>query len=95
MRFLRQRLGGFAFLVSPFGIPAIADWFMDRLCSLLDLLNAEQEYHNARFENIDSAHELQKLAVECWYQSGRLGEVFELDLQPRQGVQAMMQRAAR
>ena len=63
--------------------------------SLLDLLNAEQEYHNARFENIDSAHELQKLAVECWYQSGRLGEVFELDLQPRQGVQAMMQRAAR
>jgi len=34
LRFLRQRLGGFAFLVSPFGIPAIADWFMDRLCSL-------------------------------------------------------------
>ena len=63
--------------------------------SLLDLLNAEQEYHNARFEKTDSAHELQKLAVECWYQSGRLGEVFELDLQPRQGVQAMMQRAAR
>lgn len=62
--------------------------------SLLDLLNAEQEYHNARFENIDSAHELQKLAVECWYQSGRLGEVFEIDLRPRQGVQAMMQRAA-
>ena len=34
-----QTLGGvvflvLAFLVSPFGIPAIADWFMDRLYSL-------------------------------------------------------------
>ena len=35
----RQTLGGvvflvLAFLVSPFGIPAIADWLMDRLYSL-------------------------------------------------------------
>ena len=35
-----QVLGGvvflvLAFLVSPFGIPAIADWLMDRLCCLM------------------------------------------------------------
>ena len=29
-----QTLGGVVFLVSPFGIPAIADWLMDRLYSL-------------------------------------------------------------
>lgn len=46
--------------------------------SLLDLLNAEQEFHGARFEQAESAHEVQRLAVECLYQSGRLREVFGL-----------------
>ena len=46
--------------------------------SLLDLLNAEQEYHNARFDKVETAHEMQRLAVECWYQSGRLREVFDI-----------------
>lgn len=34
MWYLRQRLGGLAFLISPFGIPTIADWLMDRHYSL-------------------------------------------------------------
>ena len=34
MWYFRQPLGGSAFLVSPFGIPAIADWLTDRLYSL-------------------------------------------------------------
>jgi adhesin transport system outer membrane protein len=46
--------------------------------SLLDLLNAEQEFHGARFEQAESAHEVQRLAVECLYQSGRLREAFGL-----------------
>lgn len=46
--------------------------------SLLDLLNAEQEYHSASFDRVDSGHEVQRLAVECLYQSGRMRTVFEL-----------------
>ena len=46
--------------------------------SLLDLLNAEQEFHGARFEQAESVHEVQRLAVECLYQSGRLREAFGL-----------------
>lgn len=46
--------------------------------SLLDLLNAEQEYHSASFERMESAHEVQRLAVECLYQSGRMRAVFDL-----------------
>lgn len=33
MWYLRQRLGGLAFLVSPFGVPAIAEWLVDKLHS--------------------------------------------------------------
>ncbi|MGO4396136.1 TolC family outer membrane protein [Variovorax sp. M-6] len=46
--------------------------------SLLDLLNAEQEFHAARFDRVQSAHELQRLAMECLYQSGRLRDAFGL-----------------
>ena len=58
--------------------------------SLLDLLNAEQEYHGARFEQVDSAHDLQRLAVECWYQSGRLADEFALDTRLRDRGQGVM-----
>lgn len=47
--------------------------------SLLDLLNAEQELHATRFEQVGSEHELQRLGVECLYQTGRLREAFRLD----------------
>lgn len=46
--------------------------------SLLDLLNAEQEFHAARFERVQSEHEIQRLALECLYQSGRLRDAFGL-----------------
>lgn len=46
--------------------------------SLLDLLNAEQEFHAARFEQVQSEREIERLAVECLYQSGRLREAFDL-----------------
>lgn len=46
--------------------------------SLLDLLNAEQEFHTAHFEQLQSEHEIEQLAVECLYQSGRLREAFGL-----------------
>ena len=58
--------------------------------SLLDLLNAEQEYHSARFEQVDSSHDLQRLAVECWYQSGRLADEFALDTRLRDRGQGVM-----
>ncbi len=58
--------------------------------SLLDLLNAEQEYHGARFEQVDNAHDLLRLAVECWYQSGRLADEFSLDTRLRDVSQGVM-----
>lgn len=47
--------------------------------SLLDLLNSEQEYHAVRFEQVESAHELQRLGVLCLYQTGQLRSAFALD----------------
>jgi adhesin transport system outer membrane protein len=47
--------------------------------SLLDLLNAEQEYHAVRFEQAESAHELQRLAVQCLHQTGQLRAIFGID----------------
>ena len=44
--------------------------------SLLDLLNAEQEYHGARRDQIDNVHEMQRFGVECLYYTGRLREAF-------------------
>lgn len=46
--------------------------------SLLDLLNAEQEFHASRFEQVQSEHEIQRLGLECLYQSGRLRDAFGL-----------------
>lgn len=47
--------------------------------SLLDLLNAEQEYQQARIERTDNAHDLARLQVECLHGTGRLREAFSLD----------------
>lgn len=47
--------------------------------SLLDLLNAEQEYQQARIEAVNNAHDLARLQVECLHSSGRLREVFSLE----------------
>ncbi|RYX96032.1 MAG: type I secretion protein TolC [Comamonadaceae bacterium] len=50
--------------------------------SLLDLLNSEQEYHTARFEQADSLIELGMLGVECLYQTDRLRTAFAIELSP-------------
>ena len=47
--------------------------------SLLELLNAEQEYHSARFDQLDSLYEQLRLGVECLYQNGHLRDTFLLD----------------
>ena len=46
--------------------------------TLLELLNAEQEYHSARFDQLDNFYEQYRLAVECLYQTGNLREAFHL-----------------
>jgi len=46
--------------------------------SLLDLLNAEQEYHGALDDQINSEHDLMNTEVDCLYYSGQLRQAFEL-----------------
>ncbi len=47
--------------------------------SLLDLLNAEQEYHSARVDQAQGMHLQYRLAVQCLYYSDRLRSTFGLD----------------
>lgn len=47
--------------------------------SLLDLLNAEQEFHNARIEQAQGLHQQYRLAVLCLYHAGRLRRAFDLN----------------
>lgn len=46
--------------------------------TLLDLLNAEQELHQARFSTANTIHDLRRLGVQCLYSSGRSREAFDL-----------------
>lgn len=46
--------------------------------SLLDLLNAEQEFHTARIEQAQGLHEQYRLAVLCLFNSDRLRSAFGL-----------------
>jgi len=46
--------------------------------TLLDVLNADQELHEARFDEINTRFDLYKLNIECAYAAGRLREVFNL-----------------
>ncbi|MFC4298942.1 TolC family outer membrane protein [Castellaniella hirudinis] len=45
--------------------------------SLLDLLNAEQEYYASLNDQIESEHEMVRLDAECLYYTGRLRDAFE------------------
>jgi len=47
--------------------------------SLLDLLNAEQEYHSARIDQAQGLHQQYRLAVQCLYFSDRLRGAFGLE----------------
>jgi adhesin transport system outer membrane protein len=47
--------------------------------TLVDLLNAEQEFHQARFDAANTLHDLRQLQLECLYNSGGARDAFGLD----------------
>lgn len=47
--------------------------------SLLDLLNAEQEYFSARVDQVQGAHTQYRLALQCLYYNDRLRRAFGLE----------------
>lgn len=49
--------------------------------TLLDVLNADQEFHTARFDEINTRYDLYKLNLECAHAAGRLREIFQLSPQ--------------
>lgn len=46
--------------------------------TLVDLLNAEQELQQARFDSVNTAHDLRRLQLDCLYYSGRSRDAFAL-----------------
>jgi outer membrane protein, adhesin transport system len=50
--------------------------------TLLDVLNADQELHAARFDEINTRYDLYKLNIECGYSAGRLRDIFGLSSEP-------------
>jgi adhesin transport system outer membrane protein len=56
---------------------------------LLDLLNAEQEIHQARFDLTNTQADLQRLEIDCLYNSGGLRRAFALDGRNLQGVEVL------
>ena len=46
--------------------------------TLVDLLNAEQEYQQVRFEAANTVHDLRRLELDCLYNSGRARSAFHL-----------------
>lgn len=47
--------------------------------SLLDLVNAAQELHGARIDQVNIEHDLRRLNLDCTFFSGRLRQVFSLE----------------
>lgn len=62
--------------------------------SLLDLLNAEQEYHAVRFDQAASVHEQYRLGLLCLYHTDRLRGTFGLDDLPAVATGASMSPGA-
>ncbi|MCO8168668.1 TolC family outer membrane protein [Pseudomonas sp. 21LCFQ02] len=56
---------------------------------LLDLLNAEQEIHQSRFELAGTRADLQRLQIDCLYNSGQLRHAFGLEDRALQGVRVL------
>ena len=54
--------------------------------TLVDLLNAEQELQQVRFEAVNTAHNLRRLEVDCLYLSGRMRDAFGLSGTSVRGV---------
>ncbi|MBD8572692.1 TolC family outer membrane protein [Pseudomonas syringae] len=56
---------------------------------LLDLLNAEQEIHQSRFELAGTQADLRRLQIDCLYNSGGLRRAFDLEARTVQGVRIL------
>lgn len=54
---------------------------------LLDLLNAEQEIHQARMDRENTAADLRRLNIDCLYNTGELRTAFHLNNKTVQGVE--------
>lgn len=54
--------------------------------TLLDLLNAEQELHQVRFDRVNAVHDVRRLNVDCLYSSGSTRDAFALTGMVVQGV---------
>src|SRR5690606_32140392 len=54
--------------------------------TLLDVLNADQEYHAARLQYANAEFDLRKLGLDCIYNSGRTRDIFNLTGYQVQGV---------
>lgn len=46
--------------------------------TLLDLLNAQQEFHQTRFDEVNAGHDMRRLNAECLYSSGALRDAYAL-----------------
>ncbi|MCX2794783.1 TolC family outer membrane protein [Microbulbifer thermotolerans] len=57
--------------------------------TLLDLLNAEQELHQARQEKNNARYDLSRLQIDCLYNLGALRRAFELEGREIQGVEVL------
>lgn len=54
--------------------------------TLLDLLNADQELHAARFDISNIQYDLHRLNIDCTYSAGRMREAFGIEGQTIQGL---------
>ncbi len=48
--------------------------------TLLDLLNAEQELHQAQFQIANVTHDIHRLSLMCTYNSGQIRQRFQIDV---------------
>lgn len=56
---------------------------------LLDLLNAEQEIHQSRFDLANTEADLRRLQVDCLYSTGALRSAYRIDHSTIQGVEIL------
>lgn len=54
---------------------------------LLDLLNIDQEIYEARFSQVQTLTELNRLQLDCLFSSGQLKHAFALNNRNIQGVE--------
>lgn len=57
--------------------------------SLLDLLNAEQEIHQSRFDQENSRYDLYSLQIDCLYSAANIRSAFDLEDSIVQGVSVL------